>query len=271
MKLSTASSVLVNYSLPDAVAQIAALGFDGIDLWCGRPHLYRRDYSQAELEAIRGQLEAAGVAAVAVMPAFYRYPHSLSSPIETIRQDSIGYMRDCIDHARFFGAGHVLVVPTNPLFSQSIEDARALFLKSMESVMEYAESKSVMMGLELLNPQLCAYLYTPQQALGLIAELASLNLGAVLDTGHQHLAKVNFAGAVESLGDKLLEVHVDDNDGLVQQNGIPGTGNFDFSKIFSVLEKSGYKGFLTFELGAQYASAPNDALRQSMEYMRSCE
>lgn len=268
MKLSSATSVLVNYQLREAVEKCISLGLDGVDIWCGRPHLYRGDYSDRELLEIRQTLESAHVAAVTLMPAFFRYPYSLSSPVPAIRADSVSYMRECIDHAAFFHAGHVLVVPTNALFGQTDAEARSAFVHSLEEVLAYAQTRTVKLGVEVLNPKLCRYLCASEQAAALLREMDSPLLGTVLDTGHLNLSGEDFTRAADTLGGSLLEVHVNDNDAREQQNAVPGEGTFDFEAMHRTLERIGYDGYLTLELGWGYSFAPDDALAEAIHRMK---
>lgn len=268
MKFSSATSVLVNYPLQDAVEKCASLGLDGVDIWCGRPHLYRGDYSDRELVGVRQVLENAKMAAVALMPAFFRYPYSLSSPVPAIRADSVRYMEECIDHAAFFHAGHVLVVPTNALFGQTDSEARSVFVHSLEEALAYAQTRAVKLGVEVLHPKLCRYLCASEQAAELICEMDSPLLGAVLDTGHLNLSGEGFVHAADTLGGALLEVHVNDNDAREQQNAVPGDGTFDFEAMCRTLEEIGYRGYLTLELGWGYSFAPDDVFSEAVRRMR---
>jgi len=269
MKLSSATSVLVNYPLREAVEKCVSFGLDGVDIWCGRPHLYRGDYSERELLEIRQTLESARVTAAALMPAFFRYPYSLSSPVPAIRADSVRYMKECIDHATLFRAGHVLVVPTNALFGQTDAEARNAFVHSLEEVLAYAQTRTVKLGIEVLNPKLCRYMCASEQAAALIREMDSPFLGTVLDTGHLNLSGEGFANAMDTLGGTLLEIHVNDNDAREQQNAVPGDGTFDFKAMCRALEGAGYDGYLTLELGWGYSSAPDDVLSEAIRRMKS--
>ena len=80
MRISTATSVLYQYAIQDAIELVARIGFDGVDIWGGRPHVYRQDLSEPELVNLRRLIEDRGLTVVSFMPAFYRYPHSLSNP-----------------------------------------------------------------------------------------------------------------------------------------------------------------------------------------------
>lgn len=268
MKISTATSVFVNYSLNDAVDAVIKAGFDGIDLWCGRPHLYRHDHSPAVLEGIRKKLVGAGVTPVSLMPAFFRYPYSLSSPNEVIRQDSIAYVKDCIDNAVLLGSSQVLIVPTHSLNGQPEEDTRKRFLESLKSLCDHAEPVGMKLGLEMVYPQLSDILCSSADALAMLQALGYTGLGVVLDSGHINLSGEDLEQALTALGRSLLQVHVNDNDGKTQQNAIPGQGSFDFTRLIRLLNQRGYTGFLTLELGWNYSFEPNSAVSTALKRMQ---
>ncbi|HEX9029455.1 MAG TPA: sugar phosphate isomerase/epimerase [Anaerolineales bacterium] len=265
MKISTATSVFVNYSLNDAVDAVIEAGFAGIDLWCGRPHLYRHDHSPAALEGIRRKLEDAGVTPVSLMPAFFRYPYSLTSPNDVVRQDSIDYVKDCIDNALLLGSSQVLIVPTHSLNGQPVEDTRRRFLESLKCLCEYAEPVGMKLGIEMVYPRLSDVLSSSAEALSIMQTLGYSGLGVVLDSGHIHLSGEDLEQALSALGSSLLQVHVNDNDGQTQQNAIPGEGSFDFDRLIHLLARNGYDGFLTLELGWNYSFDPLPAVSRAKD------
>jgi protein FrlC len=269
MKISTATSVFVNYPLEDAIEAVIQAGYDGIDVWCGRPHLYRQDHSPAAVATMRHRLAEGSLPPVSVMPAFFRYPFSLSSPNPVIRQDSISYMKDTIDNACALGAGAVLVVPTHSLRGQSTHDARAWFVDGLGEVCACAEARGIKLGVEIVYPALSDFMHATADALGVIREIGSDCLGIVLDTGHLNLSGEDLALAVQNAGDRLIQVHVNDNDARHQQNNIPGEGCFDFARMLALLRQSGYDGCLTVEIGWQYSFDPLPAATQALERMRS--
>jgi len=269
MKVSTATSVLVNYPLSSAIDKVISIGFDGVDIWCGRPHLFRRDYSQDTVSALGEKLRKSGLTIVSVMPAFYRYPFSLSSPIEPIRLDSISYMTDCIDNAVLVGADNVLVVPISRLFDQTPADARRIFIKSLEEISDYAEQKRIRLGLEVLNPQLSNFMSKSQHAVDIISDLKSDNFGIVLDTGHVNLSEESFETALDVVGDRLINIHINDNNGVDQTNSIPGEFSFDFYALNDTLKKYGYNGFLSLELGYHYSFDAVPVLTKAISVTRT--
>ncbi len=264
MKYSTATSVLQNFSLEDAIETVSEIGFDAIDAWCGRPHLFRRDYSQEQVIALGRRIGEEKLAIASVMPAFFRYPFSLASPMETIGADSVAYMKDCIDNAVLMGAKSVLIVPTTNLLKQTPAQARAIFLNNIGPVCEYAQEKGILLGLEVLNNKISSFVHKTQHALDLIRDLQCDQVGIVLDTGHINLSEESFEAAFDLAGEKLMQIHINDNNGKEQQNAIPGTGNFDFAAMGKVLCHENYTGFLSLELGGQYAADPVPALQAAL-------
>jgi protein FrlC len=270
MKISVATSVFVNYSIEETVQEIIEAGFEGIDFWCGRPHFYRNDHPASIYQSLKEKLNTHSVTAVSAMPAFFRYPYSLSSPLAPIREDSIQYMFDCIHNATKIGAEFVLVVPTNLIHGQTVDDARGFFVESLGKVVREAEKESTKLGIEIVYPILSSYMKSTQDALQVIHELGNPDcLGVVLDSGHLNLSGENPESAINNLGNRLFHVHVNDNNSKVQSNDIPGEGTFDFLHFLRLLHKYNYDGFVMTELGWHYSFDPVTPVRRALERMRA--
>jgi protein FrlC len=268
IRLGSATSVLLNYSIQDAVVILTKAGFDGIDIWGGRPHVYRNDYSEKELLELRKMIEQKNMVIPSFMPAFFRYPHSLSSPNDLVRQESIDYMFRCADNANTLGAELLLVVPGRSLFGQGIEDAFHRLLDSINQVCAYCEQYELKLGVETANQAVTDLVFSHQDALKIINKLDHPSLGVVLDTGHLHLNKEDLVEVMDNTGHLILQFHVNDNDGQHQQNLIPGDGTFNFRNFISVINDHNYSGFLSVELGWDYTIDPEPALRKSIERLR---
>lgn len=270
MKLATATSVLFFYSIQDAVRTVAELGYDGIDIWGGRPHVYRQDLSTGELRELRQLIEDCALSVSSFMPAFYRYPHSLSNPNPRVRKDSIEYMCQCVDNAALLGSRIVLVVPDLSLKGQDRADSLNRFIESIDEVAHYSSQYQLKLGIEVLYHDETDLVNNANDALHIINQLGHENLGVVLDSGTLNLSKESPADIFETLNGLVLQVHVSDNDGIkMQQNLIPGEGNYDFPGLVSALKKVGYSGFLSAELSKHYADDPVPALRTTAERLRT--
>jgi len=268
MKLGAATSVFVNYFIPEIIPIISKAGFDGIDIWGGRPHIYRNDYDLKELQTIKERLEENNLKVSSFMPAFYRYPHSLSNPNPIIRKDSIDYMCICADNAAILGAELLLVVPSRSVYGQKQEEAFNLILDSINTVCEYCEQYDFKLGIEPANKAVTDLVITHKDALKVIRQINHPSLGVVLDTGHMYLNRENLVEVIGALGSLLLQFHVNDNDGKQQQNLIPGDGSFDFSSFIKDLSEAEYDDFLSVELGWHYTLDPITAIQESHDRIR---
>ena len=110
--------------------------------------------------AARGTQTGTGL----LTPAFFRYPYSLSSPIEAIRQDSVQYVIETIQNAVAVGCKQVLIVPSHSLQGQTIDEARRFYLDSLASICLVAEEMHTLLGLEIVYPNLSDYMCSSQDA-----------------------------------------------------------------------------------------------------------
>ncbi len=268
MKLAVVSSVFANYTLEDVLPIVARAGYEGIDLWGGRPHVFRSDLGPSRLRALRRQAADLGLEIASVIPAFYRYPFSLTTNDDRIRQDSLDYLRESIDNAVQLGATSVLTVPGRSLHGQGREDAWARMSDSLSTVADFGAAAGVRIGVEAVNHYVSDLVVNAADALRLIRPLGRDNLGVVLDSGHIHLAGQDGVEEVHSLGPLLYQVHLNDNDGNKHQGLVPGDGTFDYRPLLRTLSETRFAGFLSVELSWDYSVDPEPHVTSAAKRIR---
>jgi protein FrlC len=269
MKIGITSFVYYNFPLDEALRRIAAAGFQGVDIWGGRPHAYRCDLDQADIHALQGLLADLGLALPSFIPAQFRYPTSLCSPSERIRGDSIAYIQDGIRLAAALGCNLISVCPGHSLHGQGTLRAWDQLRRSLQALCDFAADHGARLALEPADGYETDLVQTADQALRLLGEVARNNLGVVLDVGHCHVVGESPAEVVQRLGPLLFHVHVDDNFGQRDQHLVPGDGNIDFGPILAALVQAGYDGFLSAELGWDYTLDPDPAVARTAAYLQS--
>ena len=89
----------------------------------------------------------------------------------------------------------------------------------------------------------------PEALQMLIEKIDSPDFGFCFDTGHFNLfSRVTMEQWFESLGRRLVEVHLHDNDGKADSHWALGRGNIDFEKIFRLLNTHAPAPVLTLEV-----------------------
>jgi sugar phosphate isomerase/epimerase len=98
----------------------------------------------------------------------------------------------------------------------------------------------------------------------LIEKIDSPDFGFCFDTGHFNIfSTVTMEQWFESLGRRLVEVHLHDNDGKADSHWALGRGNIDFEKFFGLLNAQASKPVLTLEVHDK------DGLETSLERVRA--
>jgi fructoselysine 3-epimerase len=275
MKLSFSTNAFVKYSARQAVERIAAIGYEGVELLADAPHLYADSVTSVEMSELvdvlgRTGIKVANINANTAM-GFYAdkfweplFEPSLANPEPELRRWRIEYTKKCIDLACELGGANVSVTSGKMVSGISPEKSLDILAKSLEEVLNYAETKRVRIGIEY-EPGLL--IERCEELLALMSRLKSPYLGANLDLGHSHLLGERPEEVIKALGSSIFHVHLEDIRGSKHYHLVPGTGDIDFRKLFTLLNNVGYSGFATVELYT-YPHEPEAVAEQALNYLR---
>ena len=269
MKYSLSSLVYSNYLLKDAILAIARVGYDGIDIWGGRQQAYRDDLNSFQIAEICKILNGEGLIVPSVIPAQFRYPTSLCSPLDNIRLDSVEYIKRGIDLAVAFNSPIVSICPGHTVFGQSIRDGYVRLFDSIIRICEYAEQFSIKIALEPADKYETDIISDVYGGKELAREINKDNFGIVLDTGHEHVVGNEIGKSIRDLEDKLFHFHLDDNNGIRDQHLVPGDGKIDFSGFIEAVNGLDNKEMiLTAELSWDYSIDPDPAAEKTLDWLK---
>jgi protein FrlC len=259
MKLSISTFLYFNYPLAEAIRRIGELGYDGVEIWGGRPHAYCDDVDRKEAGNIRRLAEKAGTEISAFIPAQFRYPTCLCSGDPRIRRSSVDYLKRSILCATWFGCHKVSICPGHTLFGQGNDVGMKALVESCRELLDFAGQHQVSLLMEPAHPLETDLIVTVDDGIRFIANYGLKGLGIALDTGHCFINKEPLADCVASLRSVPFHIHIDDNSGQWDDHKIPGEGEICFEPFFEALKRVGYEGFLTAELGWGYTGDPDGA------------
>ena len=219
------------HPLEDEIAGIAALGFDFVDLTFEPPRAW-----PAEGAAVARALAEHGLGIVAhTAPSL-----PIASPFPELRAQAHALLGRAFEEAAAAGASLVNVHPDalGPVFARA--DVRR---RNGEAVAALAEAAAAV-GLELMVENLWRF--------GTVEDMAAVFATAPaarfhLDVGHAHLA-----GALPELAtrfaDRLVHVHVHDNDGTADLHLPLGAGSVPWPDAVAALRGVAYDGTVTIEV-----------------------
>ena len=147
MRFAQSSFVYFNYPLKHAIRRLHQFGYQGIEIWGGRPHMYRHDLDD-ELEAIRTLLDVCEMTVPNFIPAQFRYPSILCSSNQAIRRDSVSYIQDGIDNALRLGAPSVSLCAGMTLDGESVEQGWKNLRQSIIELLDYTEGTNLQLLIE---------------------------------------------------------------------------------------------------------------------------
>jgi sugar phosphate isomerase/epimerase len=93
-------------------------------------------------------------------------------------------------------------------------------------------------------------------------EVPSTHLGLALDIGHANRLPGGVEPWVEAFPEKIFHLHLNDNDGVLDQHLVIGDGDIDFQATFDSLKSIGFTGTETLEVGA------DENRLKSLKYLR---
>lgn len=264
MKFSQSSFVYLNYPLVEAIARMHKHGYQGIEIWGGRPHAYRHDLDDQMVE-IRDLLDKLGMVVPNFIPAQFRYPSILCSSNEEVRKHSVRYIQDAVDNARRLGSPSASLCPGMTLHGESLEKGWSQFRKSILELLDYTEGTDFVFLIEPAHRFETTLVLTVADGVRMVREIGSERMGIVVDTGHCHVNGEDLAQVIGRLKDIPFHIHINDNLGDNDVHAIPGEGNMEFAPMARALVEIHYQGFVSAELGFQYTLDPDRAVKKSFQ------
>jgi hydroxypyruvate isomerase len=222
----------------DRFAAAAKAGFAGVEYWL--PYAFPRDAIAERLERHRltqalfnlpaGDWEG-GERGVAVMP------------------DRAGEFRDgvgkAIEYATALGCRQLncLVGKTPPGLDAAT--AHETMIANLRFAARALEQPGIRLLVEAVNTQDVPgfHVSTTRQALAVIDEVGSPNVGYLYDVYHMQIMEGNLIKTVRDQVGRIEHMQIADTPGRHE----PGTGEINFPNLFAAIDEAGYRGWIGLE------------------------
>jgi sugar phosphate isomerase/epimerase len=251
MKFGFRSASLGLDDIADALRDLAAMGFDGVEVCLEPAPLRPGTLTRDGAEQIRATADALGLAITSA--SFHADMEDMDVRLRQTFQ--------ALDVAEWLGTD-VLVVNTERAATDAAEAERqfAEVAERMKRLCELAEARGIRIAIE---PEPLFVIGNIDDMLRIADAVSSPALRVNLDIGHAEVTEGDVPGAIERLGDLIVHTHLEDIAGRVHKHLIPGEGNIDFAAVFAAFDRVGYRGIHTidlFGLGDRAADSARAAL-----------
>ena len=213
----------------------AELGFKSADI---QPNMQQSEDSVSALRRLNLDLTCISLSHFAPAEGSF---HSLDKAVVQLHMD---YLKTGIDLASHLDVDRAYIVPGEASDTLTTAD----YVDHYSILAEYGASKGVKIGIEHF-PQTA--LPTIESTLDFIREVNHPNLYLLFDIGHAQISGEDPVEWLPKAGDRLLYVHLDDNDGkedlhLPLTEGVQSRE--DLEALFRVLNDMNYQGPVSLEL-----------------------
>jgi len=301
MRLGFLSAILPDLALEEVVAFAAAEEFSCVELCCwpkgkaerryaGVTHVDVVQLDEARAASTRGLMETYGV----TISGLGYYPNPLS-PDEEEARIAVAHLETVLRAAPLLGVRQVNTFVGRD-WTRSVEGNWPRFLKTWKPLVDLAEAQGVRIGIEN-----CPMIFTGDEWPGgknlastpaiwrrMFAEIPSPSFGLNYDPSHFVWQHMDHLKPLREFRDRIFHVHAKDvrvdrhrldDVGIMatpleyHRPKLPGLGDIDWGRFFSVLSDTGYDGPVCVEVEDRAYEGSLEsrerALRQSLRFLRS--
>ena len=254
MKLGYSTWGMPKVPVDEALAHLAGLGFDGVELTVIPGYTTELSKLDAvERSRIRQLLQKHRL----MLPAIAAHSSLLSNDKET-HAANMARLKGAVDLAVEWAQGDIIpAIDTTPGGKPAEWDAvRDLLVERTRELVEYAQARNVTIAME---PHVGAVIDTPEKVLQLLALVDSPYLKVNFDISHFNIQGLAIEETVAALAPYTVHTHVKDERGLVPDFEflIPGEGDFDYVTYLKAMQAHGYDGFISVEISIMVQRRPD--------------
>lgn len=300
MKLGFVSAILPDLSLEEVLTFAAETGFDCVELMCwpkgkaerryaGVTHIDVADFDAEDAAAVQALTAETGVE----ISGLGYYPNPLAPDVDEA-QVYIDHIKRVIEAAALLDVG-VMNTFIGRDWTKTVDDNWPRFEEVWTPLIAFAEEQGVRVGIEN-----CPMFFTDDEWPGgknlahtpaiwrrMFEAIPNENFGLNYDPSHLLWQQIDYVKPLWAFAERLVHVHA--KDARVDQERLdavgvlanplefhtpklPGLGDIDWGRFFSVLTDTGYDGAVCIEVEDRAYEGSldrrKDALRQSARYLR---
>ncbi len=232
-------AITFNPDFESSVAQLAALGYDGVELAV-------RDPAALDLVRVKQALDAhkLQVPAIGTGQAFVEERLSFTDLDAAVRARAVTRIESHIALASGFDALVILGLIRGKLQPDvAPETARGWLVDALHQVARVASAENVRLAIEPINRYETDLINSVAEANELIDATGARNVGILFDTFHANIEEPSMEAGLRACGARLFHVHVADSN-----RRAPGAGHIDFARIVATLREMNYAGWVSTEI-----------------------
>lgn len=273
MKPSIFTNIFRDFTLEEAIPEIARIGYQGIELMARAPHL-PPDTPASRVREVKRMIDDHGLAVSNVAG----YAGGYSRLDDEKAQAQIEDLKRLLEFAGILECALVRHHAGGPSYDEATPEQWQRAVDWMRKAADLAAPAGIRLVTEI-HPG--GIVETADSTFDFLKRVGKENVGTIFDPGNMHLAGTPFGAAeVYKLWGKIFHVHVKDclkvtdatypssrqwRGGLIAFK-VMGEGEVDHLPAFKALYRLGYRGYLSCECEMRWPSKEAVVLCAAHEY-----
>jgi xylose isomerase len=235
------------------------------------------DITAANVEEVRGHLEASGLECVSVIPDHFAQKKwglgAFTSRDPKVRAEAVAVTKEMMDAAAELGCGLVNLWPGQDgydyPFQGLFDQARDWLVEGIRDCALHREDVRLSLEYKLKEPRTHSYVARAADACMLAEDTSCPTVGVTIDTGHAMMAQENLAESAAMLmkRGRLFHLHFNDNYGHWDDDMIVGSVHFaGYVELLYWLKRLGYEGWLSMDQ-YPYREDARRAIQESVTWL----
>lgn len=230
-------------------------GYDAVDYNIADTETELYSVNESELKRIVHEEKCAAQSAgiqISQVHGPWRWPPQDDS--EQNREERLEKMKRAVVITALLGCDSLVIHPIMPFGVEDLENVRqqetwSLNFSFFTSLIAFAKLHGVTICLENMPMRLFS-LAAPEKILEFVKAIQDDCFKICLDTGHVSVFPGMSVGyEIRKLGDYIKVLHIHDNEGDRDSHMYPSKGIIDWRDFVKALDKIGYSGVLSLEIG----------------------
>lgn len=268
MKFGCFSLDFKRFSLETAFKIAAGYGFDGIELWGGRPHAYPFDMDHERISKVKELKTRYSLEIPMYTPNAIGMPYCLCSLDPDEQKDALEYFKRAIEACEGIEVPRMLIVADHPGYEVSMRKSKERFIENVRILGDFANRHSVILVIEALTPMESPVITTSDDLVEIIEDIGLDNIEAMLDVVPPNIAYEPYSAYFEKLGDRLHYIHLCNNDGRTDAHLRLDTGCLPVEDILEIAKNRKYEDYITVELYSECYKDPELLLANSSRILK---
>ncbi|ALB69104.1 fructoselysine 3-epimerase [Cronobacter muytjensii] len=244
------------------------LGYDGLELWGGRPHAFAPDLKAGGIRQVKALARVYQMPIIGYTPETNGYPYNMMLGDERMRRESLDMIKLAMEMAKEMDAGFTMISAAHAGYLTGPDAIWQRLADNLRELCDFAEDIGIDLLLEPLTPYESNVVCNANDVLRALSLVPSARLYSMVDICAPFVQGEPVMSYFDKLGDKLRHLHIVDSDGASDSHYIPGEGKMPLRELMRDITDRGYDGYCTIELVTMYMNEPRLYARQALARFR---